>query len=420
MELSIRNGNDEDATAEPATNGTEVSVAHGNLKLFSASFSFFVAGTNDGSIGALLPYILASYKIGPGLVSVLYLATFLAWLLAALTNAPLPHHLTLRALLTLGATLQLLSQALRPWNPPFPLYTFTFFLAGLGQAYQDAHANTFVASIPTSGTHNRLGLIHAMYGLGCLVSPFVATGIAGMRDGRWMLFYVFPLGLSAVNVVLVLFAFSGPFIVDDRGGERISNRSARQEIRTVFKSRGFWLLSLFYFFHIGVCSTTAGWVVEYLIHLRHGSPTTAGYIPSGFYSGLTLGRLLLAEPAHRYGERPMLCLYTLLCFTSQLLFWLIPNLVSSAVAFSFIGFFLGPFFAAGISVASRLLPGHVQSAALGMIFVTAQAGGALFPSLIGAIASAAGVKALQPIVAGLIVLMGVSWVLVPKVERHLE
>jgi fucose permease len=43
----------------------------------------------------------------------------------------------------------------------------------------------------------------------------------------------------------------------------------------------------------------------------------------------------------------------------------------------------------------------------GLVFVIAQAGGAIFPSLIGLIASRAGVKVLQPIIAGLIVLMGV-------------
>jgi fucose permease len=55
-----------------------------------------------------------------------------------------------------------------------------------------------------------------------------------------------------------------------------------------------------------------------------------------------------------------------------------------------------------------------------MIFVIAQAGGAIFPSLIGVIAAKAGVKVLQPIVAGLIVIMGVTWAFVPKASSHLE
>lgn len=53
----------------------------------------------------------------------------------------------------------------------------------------------------------------------------------------------------------------------------------------------------------------------------------------------------------------------------------------------------------------------------------AQAGAAIFPSLIGVIASKAGVQVLPPIVAGLIVLMAATWAFVPKVpddDEHLE
>jgi len=76
-------------------------------------------------------------------------------------------------------------------------------------------------------------------------------------------------------------------------------------------------------------------------------------VPSGYYGGVFLGRLLLAEPTHRYGERKMLTLYTILCFVMQLIFWLVPNIISSAVAFSFMGFLLGPFFAS-VSKSSRV------------------------------------------------------------------
>lgn len=39
------------------------------LRLISVGFSFFVAGVNDGSIGALLPYIIRDYGITTAIVS---------------------------------------------------------------------------------------------------------------------------------------------------------------------------------------------------------------------------------------------------------------------------------------------------------------------------------------------------------------
>jgi hypothetical protein len=40
------------------------------LKLISSGFSFFVAGINDGSLGALIPYIRTEYGIDTNMVSI--------------------------------------------------------------------------------------------------------------------------------------------------------------------------------------------------------------------------------------------------------------------------------------------------------------------------------------------------------------
>ena len=90
-----------------------------------------------------------------------------------------------------------------------------------------------------------------------------------------------------------------------------------------------------------------------------------GYVPTGFWAGLFLGRLLLAEPTHRLGEQRCLTGLVVICLGLQLLFWLVPNLIAGVVAFALMGFFFGPFFATGMSVASRMFPRKIQSTALG-------------------------------------------------------
>lgn len=235
------------------------------LKLLSCAFSFFVAGTNDGSIGALIPYMLSSYKIGTSFIAILYLTTFLGWALAAVTNPRLSKHLALGALLALGSILQIIPHVLRAWLPPFPLFAITFFLSGLGQAYQDSHANTFVSAVKGGGAHRWLGFIHAMYGLGLLVSPFAATAIA--TTGRWTLFYLFPLGLSIVNMMLVGVAFRESIklipkagVVEAETGQEPSQRSsgAMSEVKEMLQLKDLWVFSLFFFFYLGVCFTSAG------------------------------------------------------------------------------------------------------------------------------------------------------------------
>lgn len=65
-----------------------------------------------------------------------------------------------------------------------------------------------------------------------------------------------------------------------------------------------------------------GWTVEYLIQVRGGDPNNMGYVAAGLSGGGLLGRLILAEPTHRFGERRMILVYVLLCLALELLFWL--------------------------------------------------------------------------------------------------
>jgi fucose permease len=200
-----------------------------------------------------------------------YVVNFLGWLMAAITNSHAPKYFNLGTLLAIGASLQLLCQTLRPWKPPFPLFVVTFFFSGLGQAYQDAHANTFVSSV--DGAHNWLGFIHGMYGFGCLVAPFVATSIASAQvPSKWTLFYLFPLGLCVMNLIFVLFSFresvslirkttaseETPTPVTAAAGASDRNKAAMDELRQMMKLRSLWILSLFYFFCLGVGATTGG------------------------------------------------------------------------------------------------------------------------------------------------------------------
>ncbi|KAF7586164.1 hypothetical protein BBP40_009339 [Aspergillus hancockii] len=388
------------------------------LKLISAGFAFFVAGVNDGSLGSLIPYIREAYHIDTNMVAIVYGTTFCGWLFAALSNSHLSQYLDLGVFLLMGATLQILSHTLRAWLPPFPLFGITFFFASLGQAYQDTYANTFVASVKAA--HRWLGFIHAMYMAGCLAGPFISTAVASAgTQSRWELFYTAPLGLGVVNSVLVVVAFRESLAFKPRThGEAGSTqqgrpKSAVQEIQKTLSSPSVWILSLYFFFFLGAV-ITAG------VHVRNGDLNDMGYVPAGFYGGGFLGRLMLAEPTYRWGERRMVVIYVLLCVGLELVFWLVPNIITEAVAISLLGFFSGPFFATGISVASKLFDVDIRSSAISFIFVLGQVGGAVFPAVTGVMAAKVGVAVLQPMLVGLLGATGVSWLLLPRSRLHPE
>ncbi|KAK4085056.1 uncharacterized protein Triagg1_46 [Trichoderma aggressivum f. europaeum] len=410
------------AVADPETGG-QTSDPQPPLPIFKilvSGFSFFCAGLDSATLGPLVPHILDAFSIGTGHIAIIYASIFAGWLLAALTNPFLAAHLHLGKLLLIGALFQVLAQTLRPWAP-YSLFFATFFFQALGMAFQDTHSNTYVSAVRDS--HRWLSFIHAMYALGGLVGPLISTAIAtaeGGREGGWRMVYYVTLGTCALNLVAVALAFGDTlFLMKSQSAEaqreERRNKEALQEVGQLLKLKNVWLMSAFYFFQSGAWSTSGGWVVEYITQRRHGKLSQVGYLPTGFWAGVVLGRTLLAEPTFRLGEQRMILLYSLATLVLQLLFWLLPNLVASATAYALMGFFFGPYFATGMRVSAKIIPRKVQSTGLGLIFVLAQAGAAIFPSFTGLIATSAGVQVLQPIVTALIVGGGVCWWLLPDV-----
>jgi fucose permease len=414
----------QDWTAETLPPSSTPLIRSDAFKVLAASMGFFFAGNNDGSLGALTPYILRTYEVGTEYIAFIYGATFLGWLFAAATNGYMARYLGLGMILALGAAIQVAAHALRCWTPPFPLFVVTFFLQAAGMAYNESHANTFVASLQKS--HRPLGFIHAMYALGTLVSPFVATAIASAVPTRWALFYVYLVGIGVFNILAASIIFSESLIVHKKPqiaeGQAMAtssrSRQATKDMVAALKSPPVYLLSMFYFFMLGTGITASGWVVEYLIEARNGKLPEVGYIPAALAGGIFLGRLILAEPTFRFGERRMTLVYCVCMLGLQLIFWLIPNFISSTVSLCFLGFFFGPLFATGMSVGSKLFTKEQQPTALGYVFVLAQAGGSFFPAITGVIASRVGVKVMQPVLVGLIIATGISWALVPKVKHR--
>lgn len=278
-----------------------------------------------------------------------YGATFLGWLLAAATNSHIIRYMGLGAILSVGAVIQVVAHVMRCWTPPFALYIVTFFLQAAGMAYNESHANTLVASMHQA--HRMLGFIHAMYALGTLVSPFVVTAVASKTPAQWSLFYIYLIGIGVLNTLAVAFAFRDSVrihaTVDTGAGGTRTRRSktANRDIIATLKSPPVYLLSLFYFFMLGTGITAGGWVVEYLIEARNGRLLEVGYIPSALWGGIFVGRILLAEPTYRFGERRMTFAYCVMILVLQLVFWLVPNLISGAVSLCLLGVFYGPMFA---------------------------------------------------------------------------
>lgn len=103
------------------------------------------------------------------------------------------------------------------------------------------------------------------------MGPLVATAIASSQPDKWSFYYFFTLGLAVLNLGLVSWAFRDDVRVsrlpredgEVQGHGRL--KQALEEFRAIMKEKTFWLLSLFYFFHLGAGLTMGGALLPILL-----------------------------------------------------------------------------------------------------------------------------------------------------------
>jgi len=160
-----------------------------------------------------------------------------------------------------------------------------------------------------------------------------------------------------------------------------------------------------------------GWIVTFMLRTRKATAFAAGVSGSGFWAGQTLGRAALGFVTERYGERICITIYLAFAVAMQLIFWLVPSFMASAIAVVFLGVFLGPMFPGAITVTAKLLPKHIHVSAMGFAMSMGGTGGTIFPFIIGPLASKYGVWAMQPFILGLLIVIAATWFCFPRISR---
>jgi fucose permease len=155
-----------------------------------------------------------------------------------------------------------------------------------------------------------------------------------------------------------------------------------------------------------------------MLRVRSATPYAAGISATGFWAGMTAGRALLGFITDRFGERICVMVYLGLAIGLELVFWLVPSFVVSAIAVAFLGFVFGPLFPAAVIICTKLLPQHLHVTSIGFATALGGSGGAVFPFAVGAIAQAKGVQVLQPIIMALLAAISAVWLLLPRVPQQ--
>ncbi|OAL19576.1 hypothetical protein AYO22_09738 [Fonsecaea multimorphosa] len=409
---SVRNGvPPPPVTAQPVIQ--RWNMPRGNIgRLGFAFFSFIVTGLNDGAVG-----LETYYNLNYTTVSLIFLTPFAGYSLAAVTNATIHTKLGQRGIAVLAPLCHIVTYAVLSAHPPFPVLVVINTVSGFGNGLTDA---CFCAWIGAMDKANAVqGVLHSCYSLGALFAPLIATSMIVHAKLPWYTFYYFMTGASALEFVGLSMMFwhkTGrvyriEHLRDDTGAQG-------GRMKEALKSKITWICSAFFFTYMGIEVGLGGWIVTFMLRVRSASPSASGYSGTGFWAGQALGRAALGFVTERFGERLCITIYLVLCLALQLIFWLVPKFLVSAISVAFLGVFLGPLFPGCVMMAAKLLPKHIHVSSIGFAMALGGTGGTVFPFAIGAIAARRGVTVLQPIILALIVVLLGLWLSFPRVKKR--
>lgn len=396
----------------------------------------FANGLNDSAPGALLPYMETDYNIGYAIVSLIFVANALGFIIAAPSGDALQARLGRAKMLALAEALMAIGYIALVCTPPFPVVLIAFFVLGLGLAWNLALNNVFCANLINSTT--MLGVFHGSYGVGGTIGPLIATALVS-HGYRWSRVYFLALGISIVNCLAAYWTFrnyeldvpSLPHSAPDQevalqnlhpATTKPESKPAMLTLKQAVRNKTTIFGALFIFAYQGAEVSISGWVISFLLTYRSStsSQSSIGYVTAGFWAGITLGRFLLSRPCHKLGEKNSVTILTIGAAGFQLLVWFVPNIIGEAVAVSIVGLLLGPVYPCATAVFTKLLNRRIQMSSLAFICALGSTGGALAPFMTGLIAQKAGTWVLHPICIGLFGMMVGSWAGLDRIGKRKE
>lgn len=290
----------------------------------------------------------------------MFLSPVAGFIISTLANHTIHTRLGQRGIVLIGGTCHVVAYTAASLRPPFPALVVVYILVGLGSGTKQAAWNSYVGGM--QNPNELLGLLHGFYGAGATITPSVASVLFTKHGWQWFQIYYPLVGMAAVDVLFSLSAFAtqsgrtyresncaepqersepGSPPPDHRRNESPDRLAKFRHSQTFLclRTKVVLLSSAYLLSYVGSEVALGGWMVTFLIKVRHGTAFASGLASSGFWAGITAGRFVLGFVTMRLfrSERLAVSCYLILAMVMQLLFWLIPSFIASAVSAALLG-----------------------------------------------------------------------------------
>ncbi len=365
--------------------------------------SFISLGLPDGVMGAAWPAVRADFGQPLAAVGIFTLTGTLCAAAASFFAGAIVKRIGTGVVVASSCLMTGLALVGYSIVPSFAWLVLLAVPMGIGAGTVDTSLNHFVAAHYSS---RHMNWLHGFWGIGATAGPLI-MGWAVASAAGWTL-GARTIGLLQLGLAVVLFltlslwprehaatpAASTAHIESD------SYKSAFKPVQTLAT----WLAPTTFLLYVAAEMGTGLWAASILVTGR-GMPLAQAVVwVSVYFGAITVGRFAVGLIADRLGNRKLVQLGICVAALGAALFAAHDFVGDASLAgLVLMGLGCAPVFPSLMHETARRFPDDVASAVIGRQMMFSYAGGSVIPAVVGLIAAWAGLGAVMPVVAALLV-----------------
>jgi fucose permease len=342
--------------------------------IVAAILAIFVYGIIAAMLGTILPSLSLRFSLTPEQNGYIALAQAIGLIIASLAAGPLTDNKGKKVSLLLSLALIAIALFLLPNATGYGAIMAALFLLGFGGGVLVTAANALVSDISEEKRASTLNLLNLFFGLGGLVTPFVAANLLGGDATR--LAYAAAILTAATLIVHTTTAMPSP---SGARGFKMSEAGA------LLGRPVLWLLSLFMFLYVACEVGVWNWLAKHLIAQGIPESSALNVLSLGFALGMLIGRVVASRiligvraPTVTLGAAILMAITTYLMLGAG-------DVTMAWIAVFCAGLSMAPVFPTTLAMTGDAFPKGTATA-MGIVITSGWIGLAISSRIIGAIA----------------------------------
>lgn len=356
-----------------------------NLLLLIAYLGFISLGLPDTVAGVAWPAVRDTFALPQSGLGFISIAFGCGYFVSSFNAGSIIQRVGTGTLLTVSSGLVAFAMFGNAFAPYWLVFVLCGVIWGLGSGAIDAGLNSFAAQHFST---RHVNWLHACYSLGATIGPLLMT-TALVWTESWRVGY----GLVGGIVLALTFCFLLTHRIwnEPASTAKVENKSPIT-MSQVLRHPLVQLQMVIFFLYTGLELMVGQWCFTLLTESRHIPTDHAGFIASGYFGAIGVGRVMLGAVANRFGVDRLLR-YSLAAAVLGALLYSISSLEAlSIVGLAVLGLGLAPVYPCLMVRTPQRLGSEYAAHAVGFQVSAATLGAATLPAIAGFLAERWGLE----------------------------